>query len=190
MVRIVSSEHRQWEMKQLGVAPGLIVSVAAGGFVDEGMLVLGFLVPLSIVTIGGVLLILMAMYQRTKTIEMQHRERLAMIERGLAPEPARDPVEFERWQQFDERTPHSGATSLGVVIVALGLGLMLIIGFAAREAAIGVGIGGSIVVLGTAFIVIGELKRRSQPPARRPGGYSATPPRPLGPSDRSGPVGP
>lgn len=147
---------------------------------DEGMWVLGVLVPLSILTSGGVLLILMAMYQRTKTLEMQHRERLAMIERGIAPAPGRDPVEFERWQQLEARPTHSPATTLGVVTVALGLGLVLIIGFAGRAIDIAVGIGGSIVVLGIAFIAIGELKRRSQPPQWPP----------FRPPDPRGPAGP
>jgi uncharacterized membrane protein len=125
-----------------------------------------------------VLLILMAMYQRTKTLEMQHRERLAMIERGIAPAPARDPAEFERWQQFDARPRHSPATTLGVVTVALGLGLMLIISFAARAADVGVGIG-AVAVVGIAFIVNGSLQRRTPPPAP-----------PFRPHDPRGPVGP
>jgi hypothetical protein len=146
--------------------------------VSEGMLVLGVLVPLSILTSGGVLLILMGMYQRTKTLEMEHRERLAMIERGIAPSPAGDPAEFDRWQHFDARPRHSAATTLGVVTIALGMGLMLIIGFAANAADIGVGVGGAIIVLGAAFVAVGELKRRSQPPHLPP----FRPPVPRGPA--------
>jgi hypothetical protein len=109
---------------------------------------------------GGVAIILMAMYQRGRTREMQHRERLAMIERGLAPPPERDPASFDP----PRRAGHPPATGIGVVIVALGLGLMLLIAFTARAEDVAVGIGGAIVVLGAAFIVIGELQRRAQPP--------------------------
>ena len=135
--------------------------------------------------IGGVLIIIMAMYQRMKTTEMQHRERLAMIERGLAPGPERDPAAFENWQP---RQGHPASTSVGVVIVALGLGLMLLIGVTASSPDIGLGVGGAIMVVGAAFVVNGELKRRSQPlppieryPVARPPDPDRPPPsRPLG----------
>src|SRR5687768_5195841 len=112
----------------------------------------------------------MAMYQRGRTREMQHRERLAMIERGIAPSPDQDPAAFDAWHGGRR---HSAATSIGVVIIALGLGLMLLIGVTARSGLIGIGIGGAIIVLGIAFIVIGELQRRSQPPSWGPGSYPA-----------------
>lgn len=111
---------------------------------------------------GGVLVILMAMYQRQRTREMEHRERLAMIEKGMVPGPERDPRGFEAWQQQNQ--PPTLATSIGVVIVALGLALMLFLSVAAATPEIGVGLGGAIVVLGVAFIVNGQLRRRSQPP--------------------------
>ena len=110
---------------------------------------------------GGVIVIIMAMSQRTKKLEMQHRERLAMIERGLTPSPETDPEQFER------SLPPRGVsrfTSLGVAIVGLGLGLMLIIGVAGGAPEAGVGIGGATVVLGAAFIVNGYLQRGAQPP--------------------------
>ena len=131
------------------------------------------------IIVSGVVIIVAAMRQRSRELEMKHRERLAMIERGVAPGPARDPVEFERWQQLDARPAHSPATTLGVVTIALGLGLMLLLGFTAGSPSVAVGIGGSIVVLGAAFIVIGQLKRWSQPP-----------PSSFRPSDPRGPVGP
>jgi hypothetical protein len=134
--------------------------------------------------IGGVLVILMGMYQRTKTLEMRHRERLAMIERGLAPGPETDPEAFEKWQQ--PARPTSKATSIGVIWIALGLGLMLLIGVTADSPEAAVGVGGAIVVLGIAFIVIGEISRRSQPAARDVG---PTPPPPLGSTDRPGSFG-
>jgi hypothetical protein len=122
---------------------------------------------------GGVLIIVMAMYHRMKTQEMQHRERLAMIERGLAPGPERNPAAFDSWQP---RQGHPASTSVGVVIVALGLGLMLLIGVTATSPEVGIGVGGSIMVVGAAFIVNGELKRRSQPPISGPPFRPPSPP--------------
>jgi uncharacterized membrane protein YphA (DoxX/SURF4 family) len=112
--------------------------------------------------IGGVLIIIAGMRQHTRKLEMQHRERLAMIERGLAPGPAADPEAFERASGMRRGHPPSRVTSIGVVIIALGFGLMLLIGFAGDAPETAVGVGGAIVTVGAAFIVIGELKRRTQ----------------------------
>lgn len=125
--------------------------------------------------IGGVLIILMAMRQRSLTLEMKHRERMAMIEKGLLPSPGQDPAAFESWQQQHDNPP-ARATSIGVVIVALGLGLMLLIGFAGNEGDIALGVGGAIVVVGAAFIVNGMLTRRPPPP-----GFPPRRPDPAGP---------
>jgi hypothetical protein len=138
--------------------------------------------------IGGVFIIIAGMRQYTRKLEMQHRERMAMIERGLAPGPATDPDAFER-VELRRNHPPSRATSIGVVIVALGFGVMLLIGFAGDSPEPAVGVGGAIVMVGAAFIVNGELKRRTEPyvaPRRdevmrqpRPGQYD--------PRDPSGP---
>jgi len=46
--------------------------------------------------LAGVLVIWMAMQSRRQIREMEHRERLAMIERGLVPAPGSDPAGFDR----------------------------------------------------------------------------------------------
>ena len=104
---------------------------------------------------------------------MQHRERLAMIEKGLAPSPATDPDAFDRWRRSGR--PRTRATTIGVVFVALGMALGMIIAFAGGEPDIGIGIGGAIAILGGAFIVIGELQRKAQPPPMPPYGYGQPP---------------
>ena len=121
-----------------------------------------------LIIVGGILIILMAMYQRGKRREMHHRERLAMIERGLAPPPELDPSAFD-----EPPRRHPPATGVGIVIVALGLGLWLIIGVAGGNEDAAAGVGGAIAVLGAAFITLGELQRRSQEPVLRTG---ASPP--------------
>jgi hypothetical protein len=136
--------------------------------------------------IGGVLIIIAGLRQHTRKLEMRHRERMAMIERGLVPGPAADPEAFERVDLPPDHPP-SRATSIGVVIVALGFGLMLLIAFAADAAEAGVGVGGAIVMVGAAFIVNGELKRRTQPYLRMRDDAMRQP-RP-GPYDPHGPYG-
>lgn len=147
---------------------------------DEAVMVLTVVLPL-IFLAGGVLVILMGMYQHTKTLEMKHRERLAMIERGLAPPPELDPAAFEYWQRR-ERNPPAKSTSIGVIVVALGLGLGLLIGFAGGAPEAAAGVGGAIVVLGAAFIINGELNRRSRPPIHLPQTESAQYPPPPPPT--------
>jgi len=115
--------------------------------------------------VGG-LLIVLAMKQRSQTMEMKHRERMAMIEKGIVPEPGRDPAAFETWQQQHE-TPPSRSMSVGIMIVALGLGFMILVGFAGNEPGAAIGVGGAIAVVGFAFIINGALQRRSPPPPPR-----------------------
>lgn len=140
---------------------------------QDAIFFLAAVLPMTVI-VGGVLIILMGMRQRALTLEMKHRERMAMIERGIVPGPARDPAAFEAWQDRHDR-PTSRSTTIGVVVVAIGLSLILMIGFAGGERGAAIGVGGSIVVLGVAFIVNGELlQRRSYPPPPSSGGYSVS----------------
>jgi hypothetical protein len=160
---------------------------------EDSIFFLASVLPLSVI-VGGVVIIVMAMRQRALTLEMKHRERMAMIEKGLLTAPERNPAAFEAVLQRHDQVaePPGRSISFGVIIVALGVGFMLMVGFAAEAPGPAVGIGGAVVVLGLAFIVNGELKRRSQPPPppswQRP--YSSIPPSAPGPTDPAGPVGP
>lgn len=111
-----------------------------------------------VVILGGVVIVAMGMHQHTKVLEMRHRERLAMIERGLAPPPERDPEGFEARTRPPGRS-HSRYMTLGVALIAVGLGLMLIIGFAGGAPGPAVGIGGAVALLGAALIVNAQLQR-------------------------------
>lgn len=55
--------------------------------------------------------------------------------------------------------------TLGIVVVALGLGLMSIIGIAADQAAVGIGVGGAILILGAGLIASGMLRRNQGNPS-------------------------
>lgn len=102
-----------------------------------------FALMFAVVMFSGVFLIYTAMRQRADSLERQHRERMAMIERGQIP-PA-EPVRRGRASSL--------AMSLGIIIIGAGFALMTIIGIAAGEPGVGIGIGGAMVIIGIAFIV-------------------------------------
>ena len=117
--------------------------------------------------------------RRARLREFAHRERLAMIEKGLLP-PAEligggSPLAVPG--AFDVSGPASSTPSrfrsAGVMFVGIGVAVGLIIGVAAFEPIIGLGIGGAIAALGVAMIVNGvlgerELAARPRAPAPRP----------------------
>ncbi|MEO7157778.1 MAG: DUF6249 domain-containing protein [Vicinamibacterales bacterium] len=98
----------------------------------------------------GVFIIFLGLRQRSQQLEMRHRERMAMIERGQIPlsEPSGGPV-------ARRLTPARSSRSLsaGIITVGLGLALMTIISIAGESPEVGVGVGGAVAVLGAAFIV-------------------------------------
>lgn len=113
--------------------------------------------------LAGIAVLWMAMQSRRRIREMEHRERLAMIERGLIPPPELDPALFERrlGQAPVTETPAAARSrSLGVMMMGLGLGLMFLITFAAGSPDTGLGIGGAFAILGAAFFVNAMLTRR------------------------------
>jgi peptidoglycan/LPS O-acetylase OafA/YrhL len=103
---------------------------------------------------SGTFLIFLAFRQRSEVLERQHRERMAMIERGHVP-------------QAESRGHDRGSIrslSLGILVVGLGLALMTVISTAGASPEAGVGVGGAIVIIGAAFIVR-SLVVRPEPPA-------------------------
>ena len=105
--------------------------------------------------LSGVFIIFMAMRQHSEVMERQHRERMAMIERGHVPQA--EPKGRDRGS--------SRSLSLGIIVVGLGLALMTIIGVAGGSPEAGVGVGGAIVIIGAAFIVRSLVVRPEPPPA-------------------------
>jgi hypothetical protein len=101
----------------------------------------------------GVFIVFMGLRQRSQQLEMRHRERMAMIERGQIPlaEPSGAAPSFQRLDAVAARSSRS--LSLGIIVVGLGLAIMTIIGVAADAAEVGVGVGGAVAILGGAFIV-------------------------------------
>src|SRR5688572_16083497 len=114
---------------------------------------------------AGVFLIFLALRGRSEVLERQHRERMAMIERGHIPlaEP-----------QVSRASSRS--LSLGIIVVGLGFALMIIIGVAGGAPDAGVGIGGAIVIVGAAFIVRSLVVRAEVPPPPPPPRLPPPPP--------------
>jgi hypothetical protein len=126
----------------------------SGGFVDSSEIIV--VTMGSLIIMAGVVVIWLAMTSRRHFREMEHRERLAMIERGLVPSPESDPQAFERaisLTRRDESQTSSRARSAGVMMIAMGLGFMFLLSFTAGEPGVGIGIGGAFAILGVAFFI-------------------------------------
>jgi hypothetical protein len=123
----------------------------------------------SLMIFAGVAVLWMAMQSRRRFREMEHRERLAMIERGLIPSPELDPAAFERRSNVapaPEPQVTTRARSTGVMLIGFGLGLAMLLAFAFEVPAVGLGLGGAFALLGGAFVVNAMLSARD--PVRDP----------------------
>ena len=110
----------------------------------------GIIIFLVMTIFAGVALMMAAMNNRRKIREMEHRERLAMIERGVVPSPETNPAAFEAAAGFappskDEVEHHQRYRTAGILLIGLGFGLMFIIGVAAGATEVGLGVGGAWV---------------------------------------------
>ena len=115
----------------------------------------------------GVFIIYMGLRQRSQQLEMRHRERMAMIERGQIPlaEPASTTPYTQRMDAGAARSSRS--LSLGIIVVGLGLAMMTIISIAGESAEVGIGVGGAVAILGGAFIVRSLVVSGSSTAARQ-----------------------
>ncbi len=128
----------------------------------EGEL-LGLIVTVTVI-ICGVAVLLMAMVNRRKMLEMKHRERLALIERGILPPPEVDPNGFER-RALGMRPPSRSSVrfrSAGVLMIGVGFALMLLISFAGDSPEPGIGVGGAFAVVGAALLLNGLFSARDE----------------------------
>ena len=116
---------------------------------------------------AGVFIIFLGLRQRSQQLEMHHRERMAMIERGQI--PLRDP-EVLHVRRVANVEPSSRSLSVGIIVVGLGLALATIIGIAGESPEVGIGVGGAIAIIGGAFIVRSILVRPDLTPGN-PGSF-------------------
>jgi Domain of unknown function (DUF6249) len=142
-----------------------------------------FLIPV-IAIIGGITVAIVSTIMRSRLRELEIRERIAMIERGLVPPPEKDPQGFDRaMNRYDAQVRAYGEEwqgrspgryrSAGITMMGIGLGLMLMITFAGNDPNAGIGVGGFIAVIGLAFFINSLFTSRYQPvvrpPTREPG---------------------
>ena len=111
----------------------------------------------AILVAGGLTIVISGMRHRARILEMMHRERIAMIDKGIVPPPERDPELFEQNVRQRRGVAAQRMQSVAIVTIGFGLALALLISITARSPEIGLGIGGSIVVLGTALLVNSRL---------------------------------
>jgi hypothetical protein len=144
----------------------------------------GWLLGLAAI-IAWLVVAVFSIWSRTRLRELEIRERIAMIEKGLVPRPEVDPGGFDRaMHRYDRHRYRSGGRHrrAGIILIGIGFGLMALIAVAGDEPRSGVGVGGFLIVLGLAFLVAGlfedparydardvtttpESTRRSEPPA-------------------------
>jgi hypothetical protein len=135
--------------------------------------------------LGGFAVAIASILSKSKIRQLQIRERIAMIEKGLIPPPEVDPGGFDRAVpgQLD-RIRRSGSgrhRRAGIVLMGVGFGLMLLIGFVAdRRPGRAIGVGGFLAVLGLAFLINSVFESREYtrtgPPAVPAPPTSAAPP--------------
>lgn len=137
---------------------------------------------------AGVFVIFLAMRQRAELLQMQHRERMAMIERGQIP-LADSAHAHGASRRAGATTQTSRSLSLGIIVVGFGIALMTIVSIAGGSPEAGIGVGGSVAILGAAFIVRSLVVRPdiAAPPASPASTqlqHSSAPPPPPASDDR------
>ena len=128
------------------------------------------LIPI-VAIVGGLAVAAIRAISWGRVRELEIRERIAMIERGMVPPPETDPAGFERRMHavdsMQHRTEYRHAGSRfrtgGIVVMSVGFGLMLLISSvgATNE---GIGVGGFLVILGLGLLV-NSLFSSAPPPA-------------------------
>ncbi len=129
---------------------------------------------LGLLIVAGVVIVGMGIQNRRHIREMEHRERLAMIERGLTPPLDFESAAVERSYSNEDAQRLSRVLrwrTAGIIMIGLGLAYFFLVTFAVRNAEIGIGVGGAFVTIGGAFFVNAVMLQRSlrlSHPVRRP----------------------
>ena len=136
----------------------------------------------SLMIFAGVAVLWMAMSNRRALREMEHRERIALIQAGIVPAPEADPLAFET--QFEPSSTLSRKDrwrTAGTLTVGLGMALLVLLSFTGNGD-IGFAVGGAFVVLGLSFLLNGTLLSPTptavRPMVRRTSTGTPTPPNP------------
>jgi len=146
----------------------------------DGWLLSPFIIPVVAIA-GGLFVAMVSTITKGRIRELEIRERIAMIERGLMPPPEADPGGFERRMQAVDRLQqrHAGPRfrAGGIMVMSVGFGLMVLLWFVGVERE-GIGVGGFLVIIGLGMLVNSLFSRPpsylSQPPPPPSGGPSDT----------------
>jgi len=116
---------------------------------------------------GWALITLYRMHLAGQARDRLHRERLAMIDKGLVPPPESDPQQFERmmdWHPSAAGSPDRVSRSLrsGLLTLATGIGLALMNYFQAGDSRQGLGAGVLLILIGIAFLVNAMFEGRAK----------------------------
>lgn len=138
---------------------------------ENDLMFAGLVALPAFIVFGGFVLLGLTVWRGVKQAEFRHRERMAMIERGMTPP---DQVLGDAAL----RKAHGFKMTLGIMLCGFGLALMMLISFAAGAFGIGFGVGGAFVMVGLAFVVAAfSSKRESE---------AVAPPPPLPPLSGTG----
>jgi uncharacterized protein DUF6249 len=111
---------------------------------------------------GGLGIAIYAVWLGGRAREMRHRERLAMIEKGLAPADSYEPAHGSWGLGEGYRHRRDGA----IMMICVGIGLMMLFGLSSGNWK-SVWIGGFITMFGVGNLTIALLNDRDQRIARR-----------------------
>ena len=146
-----------------------------------------FAIPI-LAMFGGFVFLIVRTVLRSRVRELEIRERIAMIERGLVPPPEVDPRGFDRAMLMHQYVTTRRAPAryrhrrAGVTMMGVGFGLLVLLAFTA-DFSIGMGVGGFLVILGVAFFINSLFDAdRDLPPLGGSGHAAAAPPAPPAPS--------
>jgi len=138
------------------------------------------LIPI-VTIVGAFTVAIVATIMKSRVRELEIRERIAMIEKGLVPPPEVDPRGFERALQRTSALQQGVGSArhrrAGITLMGVGFGLMVLISFAGDTPSAGVGVGGFLVVLGLAFFInsLFETRQVSTVPPRPPSAVTPAP---------------
>lgn len=150
----------------------------------------GLLIPI-VAILGGITVVIVTIMSRARLRELEIKERIAMIERGMVPAPEADPRGFDRAMGRMEALSRLRATAparhrrAGITLMGIGFGLMVLIGFAGEEPRSAIGVGGFLVVLGLAFFINALFESGRPEPTRENGSPAATSPTTTAPPPQS-----
>jgi hypothetical protein len=124
--------------------------------VEDIFVISPFLIPITAI-IGAFVFVIVKTLVRARVRELEIRERIAMIERGLVPAPEVDPRGFDRaMNRFERREYRHGSgrhRRAGVTLMGVGFGLIVLIAFTSNETSVAIGVGGFLVMIGIAFFI-------------------------------------